>query len=119
MAKFCLEDGCNNPRFGKGFCKWHQHRRTDLKTKQQPQKRINPISDKLTYKLSAYRPLRDAYMKDNPDCEICGKPSNDLHHKAGRGKFLCDVTTFMAVCRKCHNFIHENPKKSRDSLYLL
>lgn len=33
MAKECLLDGCCNPRFGGGYCKFHQIHRTDKKLK--------------------------------------------------------------------------------------
>lgn len=33
MAKVCLVDSCNNPVWGKGYCKWHQTLRTDKKPK--------------------------------------------------------------------------------------
>lgn len=120
MAKVCINEGCDNPRWGKGFCKFHQYLRNDKTVKpKKKQKSFRVISESLEAKLKVYRPLRDKYMREHPECEICNNPSQDLHHKAGRGKFLSDVTTFMAVCRRCHNYIHENPKKSRESLYLL
>lgn len=77
--------------------------------------KIKPISDKLAKKHREYRPLRDKYMK----FKGCNKPSNDLHHKARRGKNLCNVETFMAVCRTCHNWIEDNPTKSRELGYLI
>lgn len=119
MAKTCIKEGCNNPRFGKGYCKNHQYLRTDLKEKKAPRKRIKPISESLSLKLKEYRIVRDIFMKDNPNCECCGMPSQDLHHKKGRGKNLSELKYFMSVCRKCHNYIHENPKRSRELLYLL
>lgn len=119
MAKSCKKEGCNNPRFGKGYCKFHQYLRQDFNKKKAPRKRISPISDKLKDELKSYRIVRDRYMYEHPNCEICMNPSQDLHHKKGRGKHLSDIKYFMAVCRICHIFIHENPKKSRESLYLL
>jgi len=119
MAKICQKEGCNNPRFGKGYCKFHQYMRVDLKQKKVVKKQISPISDKLKEELKTYRIVRDIYIKENPNCEICNSLSQDLHHKKGRGKNLSNVEYFMSVCRKCHIFIHENPKKSRESLYLL
>lgn len=119
MAKNCEKNGCENPRFGKGFCKFHQYLRTDLKKKKNNKKRINPISNNLKEQLKIYRIVRDKYMAENENCEICFAPANDLHHKKGRGKNLSEVKYFMAVCRKCHNYIHDNPKKSRELLYLL
>lgn len=119
MAKSCQKEGCNNPRFSKGFCQWHKYLSKDYSVKKPAKKRINAISEKMKEQLKEYRIVRDIFMKENPCCEICSKPSQDLHHKSGRGKNLCKVDTFMAVCRGCHNFIHNNPKKSRELLYLL
>lgn len=36
------------------------------------------------------------------------------HHSKGRGRFLCDISTFRGLCRRHHNFIHhENPNLAR------
>lgn len=122
MAKVCLEEGCSNPRWGKGYCKYHQHRRTDKKTTSKPKKKIRHISKKREEEMKIYRPLRDKYMSEHQMCEVkgCSKPSNDLHHMNGRfGKRLYDTDYFMAVCRKHHNWIHEHPKESSCLGYLL
>ena len=83
--------------------------------------KIKPISNKMAEKLKEYRPLRDKYMKENPTCEVlgCYKESQDLHHKARRGANLCNVETFMAVCRTCHISIEENPIESKKLGYLM
>ena len=57
-----------------------------------------------------YLKLRNIYLQANPDCEVklkgCTGQSEDIHHSKGRGKNLLDVTTFIAVCRNCHDYIH-------------
>ena len=85
------------------------------------QKRIKQISDSMAKKLVVYREVRDKYMKEHETCEFenCYSDANDLHHKASRGKHLSDVTTFMAVCRQHHNWIHEHPAESRELGYLI
>jgi len=84
-------------------------------------KKINYFSKKMLANLAVYRPLRDKYMKENPICQFkdCNALANDLHHKARRGKNLCNVDTFMGVCRKHHNWIEENPKESKELGYLM
>ncbi len=67
--------------------------------------KIQPLSDKMRRKLAEYRKVRDQYLKDNPNCEICGNIPVELHHKKPRAYYLCDVSVFMSVCRRCHNKI--------------
>lgn len=89
--------------------------RAKEKQKQQPKKKkaIKKVSDKLKKRLEEYAVVRDKYLEENPICEVhdCFKPSNNLHHKAGReGSLLSDVRYFMACCETCHpTRIHENP----------
>jgi hypothetical protein len=67
-------------------------------------------------------------------CERCegliGIDCLDLHHKAGRSgssenengemeRNLTNKKNFMAVCRKCHDWIHRNPKISRENNWLI
>ncbi len=54
-----------------------------------------------------------------PNCEVCGCPATDIHHKAKRGKNLYNMETFMATCRLCHNKIHDNPAWARELGYLI
>lgn len=118
MAKLCDAEGCYNNRWGKGYCTYHQHLRTDKK-----EKAISPISEKKAEELAMYRPRRDKYLKENTVCEVreCSKPSTHIHHKNGRiGKMLYDVDFFMAVCNGCHpQKIHENPEWAREQGYLI
>ena len=96
------------------YCKdcWAQH--PDKGSK--PLQAKKPMSKKSSkqQKLDAlYTVLRESYLKNNPFCNArlsgCQINATDIHHKAGRGKFMLDETTFLAVCRICHNQIEENP----------
>jgi len=67
-----------------------------------------------------YKIVRDKFMLDNPRCERCKGRSTENHHKNGRnGLRLLDVDYFMAVCRDCHRYIHNNPKESREKGWLI
>ncbi len=96
------------------YCKdcWAQHPDKGKK----PLQAKKPISKKSSKqeKLDAlYSVLRETYLKANPFCKAklhgCQINATDVHHMAGRGKFMLDQTTFLAVCRICHNQIEENP----------
>lgn len=102
--KTCLKEDCNNPRFSKGYCKWH-YKLNPLHTSPyktlslcgkgnvSKKKRIAPVSDKQAKILKEYRKVRDEFMKDKC-CEFegCGKVATDLHHAKGRiGDNLIDV----------------------------
>ncbi len=126
MPKLCNSTSCNNPRFSKGYCSYHQNERTDekwlsKKSKSGIKKSFKPISDKMAQELANYRIVRDKYMEEHEVCEYgtCTALANDLHHKGGRGKNLSNVDLFMAVCRNHHTHIHLNPKESRSIGYLV
>jgi hypothetical protein len=50
---------------------------------------------------------------------VCTTTAKDVHHKGKRGKNYLDKTLMVAVCRECHNWIHENPGKARELGYLI
>lgn len=125
MAKTCLCEDCNNPRFSKGYCKYHQWMRTDKKSPSVKKKSIAPISDGRLEELAIYRPKRDKYLSENTECEVreCTNESTHIHHMNGRiGKMVYYVPYFMAVCNECHpEKIHFNPgpEWSRPEGYLI
>lgn len=62
----------------------------------------------------AYLAKRDEFLRARPFCEICGGVTRDVHHKAGRlGGNLLNESTWMSVCRGCHDYIHQHPKEAR------
>ncbi len=48
-----------------------------------------------------------------PTYEAC-PVSTDVHHVKGRGKFYLDESTWMAVSRESHRWIHNHPKEARE-----
>lgn len=65
------------------------------------------------------------YLADHPRCECvinghkCRKFSDQIHHKRGRGKDLCNKEFFMAVCGPCHNYIERHRAWAKWSGYLI
>lgn len=65
--------------------------------------KLRPFSKRKAERYAEYRKYRDAYMLQNPICEVegCRRPSTDPHHLFGRrGKDL--LRGLMAVCAECH-----------------
>jgi hypothetical protein len=114
----CKNPACKELHYKIGLYKYHYKAKTELiKTKKYV---IKSVSYKQHEKLKEYRILRDAYMEEHKLCEVCTKyASNDLHHKCSRGKHLCNINTFMAVCRACHERIHREDSWARENGYLL
>lgn len=80
----------------------------------QANKTVNPIrkvSHKQSKLLREYSRLREQYLRQHPICQAkvkcSGRIASEIHHKMGRGKYLCDTTLFLSVCRECHNWITE------------
>ena len=60
-----------------------------------------------------YSKLRLTFLSEYPMCQAalpdCTQRSTDVHHKKGRGIHHNDVSTWLSVCRNCHNWIESNP----------
>jgi nitrate/TMAO reductase-like tetraheme cytochrome c subunit len=101
------------------FCKecWSCHSSKDIKpTKQKP---LSPKSSKQQKLDAIYSILREKFLKHHPMCEAnlpgCSLNAHDIHHSKGRtGNLMLDDTEFVAVCRSCHTWIHENPKQAKE-----
>lgn len=119
--KICSVEGCSYPVWAKKLCKYHQNLRTDKKPNQIKKTPIAKVSKKQLSALAIYRKRRDSFLKKHPNCMVsgCCNKSSDLHHKMGRiGKALIDTKWFMAVCRGCHNKIHNSSKWAEENSYI-
>lgn len=98
-------------------------RKTPLKAKSGFKKRggkLSPVSARLKKRSIEYSRVRREYLEEKFGlCEICGGEATDIHHKSGRGKNLCEKRTFMAVCRPCHQYIHDHPAWAKEKEYLV
>lgn len=45
--------------------------------------------------------------------------ATEIHHRKHRGKYLLDVSTWMAVADEGHRLIHDDPKRSYERGYLI
>lgn len=116
--KTCMHQSCNYPVFGKGYCRYHQHLRPDKKAPTfKPRTKIKPMSKKLSKERSEYRRLREEFliMPENLFCAVFPeKRSTEVHHMRGRGKYLNDTSTWLAVSREGHEWIEMHPRLARE-----
>ena len=81
-----------------------------------PMKRV---SSRRSREAKAYRQKRKLFLAAHPDCMVCwiynlvAYRATDIHHLGQRGKNYLDETTWLAVCRSCHERIHRNPAAAR------
>lgn len=109
--------------------------------KPKPRTPIKPVSEKAKGLNLKYRSKRRKFMfkKENKICPVSLYFMNDktltaeeqldwsrnlktteVHHKAGRvGKLLLYVPYWLAVSRKGHTFIHDNPEFSHQKGWLI
>ncbi len=60
-----------------------------------------------------YNKQAAAFKLAHPYCESCGNRTRDVHHTAGRVANLLNESTWMALCRRCHRWCHDNPGDAR------
>ena len=83
-----------------------------------PPKKIPPVSKKMREIIDEYSKLRTAFLVVHSNCQAklvgCTGKSTDVHHKAGRGENHLKISTWLAVCRSCHNWIELNPVEAKE-----
>ena len=87
--------------------------------------RIRKISRKRAAEQQRYKVARLAFLAEFPICANpkCGKDcdppkpprkATDIHHTRGRiGRLYLNSRYWRPVCRRCHDFINENPAAAR------
>ena len=126
-------DGCGKPsqiwknHEGFRYCKlcWSCHKSKDDSQKPTKQSLIPQVSSKRKKKDAEYLKLRERFLNENPVCTVsvagCGHGATDVHHTyagSNRDAFYLVQSTFLAVCRNCHSWVHLNPEKARILGYL-
>lgn len=84
---------------------------------------IPKVSEKRKIDNLKYTSQRIIFLgkKENQVCPITKQPTIEIHHTycgKDRAKYYLDESTWIAVSRDGHNWIHDNPKESRELGYL-
>ncbi len=84
---------------------------------------ISKVSDKRKVENAKYSVLRIEFLgkPENKICPITGWPTTEVHHTycgKDRAKYYLDISTWLAVSRDGHNWIHDNPKEAREKGFL-
>ncbi len=107
---------CNDQKFPLGG-KYYHADKCDLKIKFKTRTPIKPKSDKLTKDERVYSTLRKVYLDNHPHClaktKGCTIHATEVHHKAGRGKNLLNIKTWLPVCHTCHHWIELHPVEAK------
>ncbi len=83
--------------------------------KMEPPKKAAPISKKRKVEQDEYSKRRELFLIAHPKCEAklvgCTGNATDVHHLFSgkdRDKYYLKISTWKAVCRSCHNYIHDH-----------
>lgn len=90
-------------------------------------KRIPTFSSKMQKKKALYNVMRIKFLDDHPMCKfhhpgICTQKATEVHHKHSgkdRQEYYLDVTTWLSICRSCHNWLHTHEKEAKELDFLL
>lgn len=76
------------------------------------------MSKKRQKESGVYSRERKKFLEANPICQVCmSRPSNQIHHVRGRGRYYLDENHWLAVDDQCHDFITRNPALSFEMGY--
>jgi hypothetical protein len=128
-AKLKECDGCQKMTViwknheGFKYCKycWSCQKAINNDSSQKPTDyKIPLVSSKRKKKDAEYLKLRERYLTDNSLCMVkvngCSHNATDIHHTyagANRDAFYLVQSTWKAVCRNCHDWIHAHPEEAR------
>lgn len=130
LPSMCTVEDCESPREGRTeMCASHnaQARKELRDLKKQKEKRLVPISkmsQKKAGEVAEYIPLREQYLKDNPECafkfEGCTKKATTIHHRSMSADDFLIVDTWLGGCLHCHTICESMPADvRREKLFLI
>lgn len=116
----CAEcnDGIDKPLIAGRCASFHywQYRRSLKPDKAlgKPRTAIKQVSDKQAKLNALYSVAARKFKEDNPLCQVrfsvCTGQTEDVHHPYSgkdRASHFLDTTTYIAICRACHQHLHD------------
>ena len=105
----CKQPGCCrtiDADSGHKYCAEHQaQERAELERKKIYMQNVQRGAWDELYRTPKWQTLRAEKLKQNPNCEICGEPATEVHHKVphrGNLELFLNWDNLMSICNKCH-----------------
>ncbi|WP_395073833.1 hypothetical protein [Flavobacterium sp.] len=103
----------------KKYCSWTCEKKHKPSTRILIKKPIPKVSAKQEALNKIYSKLRLEFLSlpENQICPVSNLQSTEIHHKHSgkdRSKYFLDTTTWLAVSRPGHVWIHEHSKEARE-----
>jgi len=116
-----LQKHCESPECKIAEKKYQEEKRSKATVK--TVKAIPKFSDKRKVENLKYLAQRIVFLgkKENKICPITKWPATEIHHTycgKDRAQYYLDESTWIAVSRDGHNWIHDNPKEAREQGFL-
>jgi 5-methylcytosine-specific restriction endonuclease McrA len=120
--KTCSVAGCDLKHKAKGYCAKHRNRvRKGLSLDLSVDLRVVRLSGKsnMNWNGGTNDKYPQSYLKkknslilriENPQCEICGEPAVQAHHRDGK-RTNHNLNNLQALCRTCHAQEHIKLRK--------
>jgi len=104
-------------------CQCEECKKLAKPPKQKKAYSIPKVSDKRKIDNLKYTAQRIVFLgkPENQICPITGWKATEIHHTycgKDRAKYYLDESTWIAVSRDGHNWIHDNPKEAREKGFL-
>jgi hypothetical protein len=105
------------------YCSWACEKQYKLHPHTTKKYSIPKVSKKQAELNKIYSKLRIEFLSqpENQICPITKQQTAEVHHKYSgkdRAKYFLDTTTWLAVSRTGHMWIHENSKQARELGFL-
>lgn len=126
----CEHEDCESPRVGDSpYCMTHLQglKKVQRDLRRQKEKQFIPISkmsQKRAAEMAEYIPLREQFLKENPECAFkfdgCTKKATTIHHRSMSADDFLIVDTWLGGCLSCHSICESLPSEvRREKLYLI
>jgi hypothetical protein len=76
------------------------------------------ISSRRLDEQKIYSVRHPLFLRENPDCQRCGRPAQCIHHWAGRRSNFLREETWRASCYGCNDFAKQHPQQARDEKWI-
>ena len=115
----CKATGCCrlvDPTTGHKYCVEHQSlERAELERRKNFYVTARHNAWSTMYASPKWKALRDAKLREEPYCQICGAPATEVHHiqpHNGDPELFYDSGNLMSICHSCH--VKETQKESEE-----